>query len=125
MIASNLPLGTKVTFDQKYHRIKKYECDENAFNKRVRLWEPRKACYGKPGIIIGVRNLQNGIVYTEDGVKQFEPKEYIKAYLVVVDLSLNPIYVPYDNVKLIEDEKTFPHPNRLPHRHFDHFGDWV
>ncbi len=101
MKTENLPLGTKVNFDKRYYRVKKNERDEFSFNKKIREWESRHVCYGKPGIIIGVRNLQNGYIYHEEGVKMFEPTQFIKAYLVVVDLALNPIYIPYDNVKPI------------------------
>ena len=99
MKTENLPLGTKVNFDQKFYRTKRLQRDgDSPFNLRYREWKAKPAHYGKCGIIVGVRSLQNGIVSVEDGIKVFEPKEFIKAYLVAVDLSLNPFYVPYDNV---------------------------
>lgn len=87
-----IPFGTEVRVSGRYERITE--------GKR-RYW--RAIGFKGTGIVIGKRNLRNGIRNYEPyadygGTYTFTPTEYFTAYLVAFP-NCNPMYIPLDCIK--------------------------
>lgn len=62
-----------------------------------RKWIARKEDFS--GVIIGKRTLSNGCRYYDDYGYQYQKLEHFTAYLVVADMSHNPVYVLADDME--------------------------
>ena len=59
-----------------------------------KVWERKPEKIPRPGVIIGRRTLSDGENdYTGERGEIYKPKHYFNAYLVVFDMSTNPVYV--------------------------------
>lgn len=95
---------TKITVNHKLIRKTNYRFKKETDIQKTRFkeWESKELKKPIEVTIIGKRNLYNGISWFEaldgdSGVYLFEPKECIKAYLVVQGISRKPFYVMVNN----------------------------
>lgn len=91
-----MKLGDRVIFSRRLRREKSW-LRTGMFNTAVRKWVEFKH---KPmeGVLIGKRNLYNGTVVDIDGMSVFEADQVIPAWLVVVNMRDNPIYIPLNEL---------------------------
>ena len=94
-------LGDKVIFSRRLRREKSW-LRTGIFNTAVRKWVEFKH-EPMAGIIVGRRNIYNGTVVDIDEMSVFEPDQVIGAWLVVVNMRDNPIYIPLDEPILMDE----------------------
>lgn len=96
-----IPFGTRVTVSGRYART---------MEGSRRYW--RAVGFHGEGLVIGKRTLYNGTVYiygrygeVDDygGYAEFSRGDKVEAYLVAFP-NCNPLYVPMDCIKIIEEE---------------------
>lgn len=99
-----IKFGQTVVFSKKLIRKREYRFTdkEEVFRREYRFWKETPAHYSaeNKGIVIGVRTIQEGFIYREDGLTYISPDNYKKALLVAINLKLNPILVPFDSITL-------------------------
>lgn len=100
-----MKLGETIEFDTYLKRSSYLDNDKPYGQKRRRFWKPVTTS-NKKGIIIGIRNLQNGYVYREDDINVFVAEEYFKAYLVSYSLHRSPVYIKIDAVNEYNNPNT-------------------
>lgn len=84
-----MTLGQKIIIDHKLKRVvKPYDKPRH----ESKIWEKQKT-ETKECILIGIRTLSNGVSDYSDGYCTYEPKEYLKAYLVVESINRKPFFV--------------------------------
>jgi hypothetical protein len=87
--------GKRVEVNAKYFRSHYYQ---------KRIWIELKMS-PKQGLLIGLRYLMDGYVQWYEDHSEWNPEgDTIPAYLVVLDHNTNPIYVPVENLSLLEIE---------------------
>jgi hypothetical protein len=101
-MGNKITLGSKVRFSKKLVRKGSNELDEaGMFHRYHRKWQNVETG-PHDGVVVGVRNLRNGIIYyyPEEG-NDFIPKEAFNAYQVSFHLYRKPVFVLLENLVLI------------------------
>jgi len=90
--------GTKVRYTKKPRRVTR---NRQGNQPAERIWVMDD--YPGEGLFLGVRNLSNGKVrYDLDGVPGYMPVTYFLAAFVSPSETQNPIYVPLDDIQVVE-----------------------
>ena len=94
----SIEFGSKVRIAAKYYRYK---------GRGIREW--RREYIEAYGLYIGYRTLANGSnVWLGDYDEQYNdwmPEEYLQTALVVLSPRTNPIYVPFDSIVVVEENR--------------------
>ncbi len=90
-----LKFGDRIEFDVRFKRARRSAMSRHGYMEHWRLWDLSSVPLAT-GIVIGKRTLWNGTVHNEDGYKTFIFFDHVPAYLVAINMSDKPVYIPCD-----------------------------
>lgn len=101
-----LPLS-EVMVTAVYRRVTRHTHQRHFIRNTRRWWEKHLLLEPIKGHVIGIRTLQNGIMGGggPDEMPYLTPTEYIRAYLVYVDMRKRPLLVPVDSLARLTAEQ--------------------
>ena len=102
---SHPQLGARLRFDMRDKLIR----GEERINDKS-LWAARRVWRVNPwarseithGVLVGIRNLSEGVVTSHYGeASEYRPDHWVTVYLVAFDIRRNPIYLMPESVQIL------------------------
>ena len=104
MSGNNFRLGQPVIYTGRLTRQHAYKVSPwgggGTWKQRCKWWQAYP-CKPGEGVIVGRRNLSNGVVESGgyDEPNEWMPKEYVRAYLVANNIDQKPFFVHPDQLE--------------------------